>query len=145
MLNIDYMLDEGAFEPAKAHDTDAGFDIRIPMTVEPHQLVVRAGDHVTIDTGVHMAIPRGYTGFLKSKSGLNVKFDLNGEGVVDADYLGSIVVKVYNHGAHDYHFNPGDKLIQIVILPIPDVTLNRVSEFNKTTERGDNGFGSSGR
>lgn len=145
MLNIDYMLDAGAYEPIKAHDTDAGFDIRIPDTVEPYKLVVRAGDSTTIDTGVHMAIPKGYTGFLKSKSGLNVKSDLNGEGVVDADYLGSIVVKLYNHGHKDYHFKHGDKLIQIVVLPIPDVKLNRVTDFNKTTERGDNGFGSSGR
>lgn len=145
MLSIDYMLDEGALEPIKAHDTDAGFDIRIPKNIEPWRLVVRAGDSTTIDTGVHMAIPKGYTGFLKSKSGLNVKFDLNGEGVVDADYLGSIVVKVYNHGHKDYHFKPEDKLIQIVILPIPDVHLNRVNEFNKSTERGNNGFGSSGR
>lgn len=144
-LQIDVVLDEYALMPTKAHEPDAGFDLYIPENIEPHQLVVRPGDSTVIDTGVHMAIPRGYTGFLKSKSGLNVKADLNGEGVVDADYLGSIVVKLYNHGNQTHYFKPKDKLIQIVVLPIPNVKLNPVNEFKKTTERGENGFGSSGR
>ena len=142
---IDYKLDIGALSPAKAHKTDAGFDLRVPMNLDPKDLIVPAGKSLVIDTGVHMHIPCGYTGFLKSKSGLNVKFDLNDEGVIDAGYLGSIVVKVYNHGEHDYQFRPKDKLTQIVILPIPDVELNEVNDFGTTTERGNNGFGSSGR
>ena len=143
-LIIDVMLDEHALMPTKAHDPDAGFDLYIPENTESHKLVVRPGGSTVIDTGVHMAIPHGYTGFLKSKSGLNIKADLNGEGVVDADYIGSIVVKLYNLGHKTHHFKHGDKLIQIVILPIPKVTLNPVTEF-KSTERGENGFGSSGR
>lgn len=145
MMQIDVVLDNGALMPTKAHDTDAGFDLYIPEHIDPSKLIVPAHGSTVIDTGVHMAITNGYTGFLKSKSGLNVKHDLNGEGVVDADYLGSIVVKLYNHGDTDYHFQPKDKLIQIVILPIPAIKLNQVDEFNKTTERGNNGFGSSGR
>ena len=143
-LIIDVMLDEHALMPTKAHDPDAGFDLYIPENADPHKLAIRPGDSMVVDTGVHMAIPHGYTGFLKSKSGLNVKADLNGEGVVDADYTGSIVVKLYNHGHKTHYFKPKDKLIQIVILPIPKVTLNPVTEF-KSTERGGNGFGSSGR
>ena len=143
-LIIDVMLDEHALMPTKAHDPDAGFDLYIPENADPHKLAVRPGDSIVVDTGVHMAIPYGYTGFLKSKSGLNIKADLNGEGVVDADYTGSIAVKLYNHGHKTHYFKPKDKLIQIVILPIPKVTLNPVTEF-KSTERGDNGFGSSGR
>lgn len=144
-MMIDYKLDTGALAPAKAHETDAGFDLRIPMNLDPKDLIVPAGKSLVIDTGVHMAIPSGYTGFLKSKSGLNVKFDLTTEGVIDAGYQGSIVVKVYNHGERDYQFRPKDKLTQIVILPIPDVALRRVEDFCTVTERGDNGFGSSGR
>ena len=136
---VDVVLDEGAFMPEKAHDADAGFDIRCKNDgyIAPH-------GSVTFDTGVHMAIPKGYVGMLKSKSGLNVKFGLRGEGVVDAAYTGSIVVKLYNDTDHLHAFDRGDKIIQIVILPIPEVTLHQVDHL-KDTERGTNGFGSTGK
>ena len=134
-------LDEGAKLPVRAHDTDAGYDIFVPtnsnaITVRPHQSAV-------IDTGVHIAIPKGYVGFLKAKSGLNVKFNLTGEGVIDSGYTGSIVVKMYNLGDHEYTFIGGDKLIQIVLLPIYTPELEIVKTLEET-ERGDKGFGSTG-
>jgi dUTP pyrophosphatase len=132
------MLEEGAKMPTKAHDTDAGFDLYAPK-----DFVVRCGSSATIDTGVHIEIPKGYCGFLKSKSGLNVKNGINGEGVIDAGYTGSIVAKLYNH-EKTLHFKEGQKIIQIVFLPIPDVELELTNSF-EATERGDNGFGSSGR
>ena len=84
-------------------------------------------------------------GFIKSKSGLNVKHDLITDGVVDAGYTGSVVVKLYNLGGFDYKVDKGDKIAQLVILPcyIPD-ELTVVDRF-KETDRGNNGFGSSGR
>jgi dUTP pyrophosphatase len=144
---IRYMLDEGAYAPEKAHFDDAGFDIRLPdrKPDEPAYVNVPAHGSAVIDTGVHMAIPHGYVGFLKSKSGLNVKHSLSGEGVVDAGYQGSIVVKLYNNGDEDYPFGGGEKLIQIVILPIPDVEMEQVDSFDESTARGNNGFGSTGR
>jgi dUTP pyrophosphatase len=137
LLNV--MLDDGAFMPTKAHESDAGFDLRTPR-----DCFVPEYGNATIDTGVHIAIPSGYVGMLKSKSGLNVKHDLVSEGVIDAGYTGSIVVKLYNHGNEPYKFERGDKITQLVIMPIPNVTLAQVTEF-ADTERGDNGFGSSGR
>lgn len=139
-LSIKFSLDEGAYAPEKAHASDAGFDLRIP-----HDTYIAPRGSIIVDTGVHMLIPNGYVGFLKSKSGLNVKKGLRGEGVIDAGYTGSIVVKMYNDTEHLHSFNKGDKLIQLVVLPIPEVELTEVDSIDEETERGTNGFGSSGR
>ena len=134
------ILDDGAKMPTKAHETDAGFDL-----YTPERKVVRVKDSVVIDTGVHIEIPKGYVGFLKSKSGLNVKQGISGEGVIDAGYTGSIVAKLYNDGDKMVVFEEGQKIIQIVFLPIPEVKLVQVDSFGEVTERGDNGFGSTGK
>lgn len=97
-----------------------------------------------IDTGVHIAIPAGNVGMLKSKSGLNVKHNITSEGVIDAGYTGSIVVKLYNHGKETYAVRKGDKISQLVILPIITPELELVSGLEES-ERGEKGFGSSGR
>ncbi len=132
-------LDPGAFVPERAHEADAGFDLRSPVEGRLY-----AGQAVVIDTGVHVAIPIGYVGMLKSKSGLNVKHDIVGEGVIDSGYTGSIRVKLYNHGAESYVIKKGDKISQLVILPIITPELELVSSLDET-ERGDSGFGSTGR
>lgn len=142
-LYAKYWLEEGAIKPTKAHSADAGFDIYIPEARK-----IRAKGSLTVDTGVHILIPDGYVGFLKSKSGLNVKHSLRGEGVIDAGYTGTITVKMYNDSFKSHKFEKGDKLIQLVILPIPDVELDDMLPgdfFDLETERGTNGFGSSGR
>lgn len=136
-MNI--ILDNGAFKPEFAHKTDAGADLRSPV-----ESVVPAHGSVVIDTGVHVEIPEGYVGMLKSKSGLNVKHNLIGEGVVDALYTGSIKVKLYNLGDIDYQILRGDKIIQLVIMPCVYCKFTEVEQFAET-ERGDGGFGSTGR
>lgn len=137
------MLDYGAYAPIKAHEADAGFDLKLP---KGGNVTVAAHGSAVIDTGIHVAIPTGYVGFLKSKSGLNVKQGLRGEGVIDAGYTGSIVVKLYNDSDKPYYFFEEDKIIQLVILPIPNVVMGEVDSFDWVeTERGDNGFGSSGK
>lgn len=138
-MKIKVMLDENAKMPTKAHDADAGFDL-----YTPERVVVRRKDSAVINTGVHIEIPRGYVGFLKSKSGLNVKHGISGEGVVDSGYTGAIVAKLYNNGEEMIAFEPGQKIIQIVFLPIPEVELELTDSFCDS-ERGDNGFGSSGK
>lgn len=138
-MKVNVMLDEGAIMPMKAHDSDAGFD----LFARERKSVWRHSSEI-FDTGVHIEIPKGYVGFLKSKSGLNIKHDISGEGVIDSGYTGSIVCKLYNENINNYIVEKGDKIIQLVILPIPEVELELVDEF-KETERGNNGFGSSGR
>ena len=105
--SINIMLDDGAYPPTRGHKADAGYDLRTRERV-----TVSVGNPAVIDTGVHFEIPEGFVGFLKSKSGLNVKNGINGEGVIDAGYTGSIVVKLYqNEGAAPVTFEPGDKII----------------------------------
>ena len=136
---IKVMLDDGANLPERAHVADAGLDLRSPT-----RFSIYAGESSIIDTGVHVAIPEGYVGMLKSKSGLNVKYGLLNEGVIDAGYTGSIIVKLYNFGDRDIMIEKGDKVSQLVILPIitPDV---EVVNGLDCTDRGDSGFGSTGR
>lgn len=138
-MQINVMLDDGAKMPTKAHETDAGFDI---YSREPFDVPARG--FCKIDTGVHMEIPKGYVGFLKSKSGLNVLKGIRGEGVIDSGYTGSIVVKLYNDTDIPVCFRSCEKISQVVILPIPEVDLKLVDKF-KPTERGAGGFGSTGR
>lgn len=152
-MTIKVMLEGGAHMPTKAHDLDTGFDIyaKYDFTVPPTEgwgigskVEIDIGS-ITHDTGVHIQIPKGYTGFLKSKSGLNVKHGLTSEGVIDSGYTGSIRVKLYNHTSKAYKFKKGDKISQLAILPIADVgKLVEVTEF-EPTERGNGGFGSTGR
>lgn len=132
-------LDPGAFLPVRAHPTDAGLDLRSPV----NEFVPSFGSAI-IDTGVHVEIPEGYVGMLKSKSGLNVWDDITSEGVIDSGYTGSIVIKLYNHGDTNKYIREGEKISQLVILPIITPTLELVDEL-EPTERGDNGFGSTGR
>lgn len=132
-------LDEGAKMPTRAHETDAGLDI-----YSREEQIVPAKESAIFDTGVHIELPIGTVGMLKSKSGLNVKHGIVSEGVIDVGYTGSIVVKLYNHSGFDYRVKAGDKISQLVILPILTPTPYLVESLEET-ERGDNGFGSSGR
>ena len=139
-MTINVMLDEGTYMPEYAHfGADAGADIRTPIhvAVMPHSAVI-------IDTGIHVEIPRGFVGMLKSKSGLNVNKSILSEGVIDSGYTGTIRVKLYNHGDQTVVFERGDKVTQLVILPFLAGQFRQVDSLDDT-ERGTGGFGSTGR
>lgn len=133
------VLDDGAYIPLRAHETDAGLDLRTPKDV-----TVPAKGSVIVDTGVHIELPPNTVGMLKSKSGLNVKYGITSEGVIDVGYTGSIVAKLYNHSETHVILKKGNKITQLVIIPIVPVELEQVSEL-MATERGSGGFGSTGR
>lgn len=137
-------LDKGAFVPERAHEDDAGYDIKTPVPVVVGGHNFKGDGTAIINTGVHVEIPRGYAGFLKSKSGLNVKNGLTGEGLIDSGYTGAIIVKLYNHTDQEVHFAAGDKIIQLVLLPIYTPAIEVVESLEQTA-RGDDGFGSTGR
>lgn len=136
---IKVMLDPGAKMPTRAHDTDAGLDLYSPVDA-----VIYHSDSVKIDTGVHVAIPAGYVGMVKSKSGLNVRYNITSEGVIDCGYTGSIVVKLYNHGNCSVRIEKGQKISQLVLLPIITPELELVDNL-ESTDRGNGGFGSTGK
>lgn len=146
MMKLKIYLDEGAKMPTRAHEFDAGLDI-----FAPESIILYAGNSVEVDTGVHIEIPVGYCGLLKSKSGLNCRHGITGEGVIDHGYTGSIRVKLYNNSRDEkmHFFEKGDKLIQLLIVPIETPELELVESIQELyggdTERGDGGFGSSGR
>jgi dUTP pyrophosphatase len=137
--NMNIMLDSTALMPKRGHATDAGLDL-----LSPRDVVVPAGESAIIDTGVHVELPNGTAGFLKSKSGLNVKHGITSEGVIDVGYTGSIVCKLYNNSNDDYQIKRGDKITQLVIVKIETPNTNVVDELDET-ERGEGGFGSTGR
>lgn len=138
-----YYVEEGGFEPVRGHFEDAGMDLRTPtdVVIHPHSSAV-------IDTKIHCDIPVGYFGKLESKSGLHVKHDVVClGGTIDSGYRGSIVVKLYNMGANLYKFKAGDKIVQMIIQPciLEDwVLVNDLEELGDS-ERGHNGFGSTGK
>ena len=136
---IKIKLDEDAIMPTRAHDTDAGLDLYSPVSG-----AIYPRDGLTIDTGVHIEIPKGYCGLLVSKSGLNVNKDLTLTGLIDEGYTGSIKVKLYNQGTVRQWMAAGDKISQLVLLPYIAPKIQIVDRL-EDTERGSNGFGSTGR
>jgi len=138
-MGIRVKLDKDAFLPERAHYEDAGWDIKTPYDFE-----IEAGGSAIIDTGIHVEIPYSYVGLLKSKSGLNVKYGITSEGVIDCGYTGAVIAKLYNHGDKAVAFKRGDKITQLVVVPINTDTIEEVSEISGG-RRGNAGFGSTGR
>ena len=132
-------LDPGAILPQRAHEDDAGFDL-----FSPKMDMVPGRGSAVIDTGVHVAIPKGYAGLLISKSGLNIRHGIISDGLIDAGYTGSIRVKLYNLSETSYIVEQGDKISQLVFIPIVEPALIEAESLSPT-ERGDGGFGSTGR
>lgn len=135
---MNYSLDRGAYPPERAHRQDAGADLRTPVA-----FTVWPKCSKTIDTGVHVEIPYGKAGFLKSKSGLSAKFANQSDGLIDAGYSGSIGCTLYNHGWLPKRYKVGDKITQLVVM---DVVMDEWEQVDtvKGAERGNNGFGSTG-
>lgn len=137
-MQIIYELDHNAYSPVRAHDNDAGFDL---MCKEDQILEPNKANN--IDTGVHVLIPEGYVGLLCPRSSFNITGIGTPIGVVDAGYTGSIrvvlepfnVTKVFK----------GNKIAQLVILPLPKIVMVEGKVIGVKTDRGDRGFGSSGK
>lgn len=132
-------LDEGAFMPERAHEWDAGADLRTP-----HDIYVAGEGYTVVNTGIHVEIPSGYVGMVKSKSGLMCKHGIVTDGTVDAGYTGSIRVCLYNRDVTSMSFKRGDKIAQLVIMPIITPEFEQVDEI-EGSDRGAGGFGSTGR
>lgn len=125
-------LDPGAVLPTKGHEHDAGYDL-----YAMNDGIVRVEGGCSFDTGVHIALN-------PFSCGLNVKHNITAEGVIDCGYRGSIVVKLLNHGDTDYRVNKGDRIAQLLVVPVLAPPLVVVDELDET-ERGFGGFGSTGK
>ena len=136
-MDLIFQLDKGAYKPLKTHQNDAGFDLscREDQVLEPNIAN-------TIDTGVHILIPEGYVGLVCPRSSFNVKGISTPIGVVDAGYTGSIRVVLEPFNLTKIF--KGNRIAQLVILPLPQFDLIEGDVTKLKTERGCNGFGSSG-
>ena len=139
-MKLKIKLEPDAYMPERAHPTDAGLDLKIP-----YNDIISGNGYLTIDTGVHIEMPHGYYGKIEGKSGLNVLHGIVSlGGVIDEGYTGSIVVKLYNQSRRDYKFLAGDKIAQLIIQPYIAPEIEVVDSLDET-DRGENGFGSTGR
>lgn len=134
-----FKLDGGAFAPVREHKADAGMDLRTPVAFK---MIV--GERVLVDTGVHVEIPYGFVGYVLPKSGLASRGILAEVGTIDSGYTGSIKVNLVNTDEFVHLFEVGDKIAQVVIhkVELPDV---EIVDYLRDTDRGDRGFGSTGR
>ena len=136
-MKMKIKIDPGAKMPTRAHPWDAGLDL---YAKEDGKVFGSA----VFDTGVHVQIPHGYYGEIRSRSGLLFKHDLTTDGTIDSNYNGSIKVKLVNHLKYPYMVQAGDKIAQLVIVRCQFPELELVDSLEET-DRGDGGFGSTGR
>lgn len=136
-------LDPAAKLPRQATALSAGYDlcacIRQELTVPP-------GHTVSVPTGIAMALPEGYGGFIFARSGLGLRHGIvpgNCVGVIDADYRGEVLVGLHNHSNEPYTIGPGERIAQLVLLPTPRWEAQEVDSLDDTA-RGTGGFGSTG-
>lgn len=134
-----------AIIPTKAHRTDAGYDLYACLDCDC--VSFSSGETSMIPTGIAFEIPEGYFGAIYPRSGLASKQGLrlaNCVGVVDCGYINQVYVPLYNDSSGIRGIKHGDRIAQIIFQPYLETDLVEVDEL-KDTERGLNGFGSSGQ
>ena len=137
------LLNEKATIPTRGSEESAGLDLYATdelVMIEPYNTE-------KIHTGIAMEIPNGYFGGIYARSGLATKNGLrpsNCTGVIDSDYRGEVIVALYNDSPVRRMIKEGDKVAQLIIQPYEKVSLDVVDEL-EDTERGEGGFGSTGR
>ncbi|MDO5042815.1 MAG: dUTP diphosphatase [Slackia sp.] len=143
VLNVSLTtLVDGVEIPAYAYPGDAGMDLRAIEHLE-----LRPFERALVSTGLAIAIPEGYAGFVQPRSGLAIKQGvtvLNTPGLIDSHYRGELKVALINlDSSNVFEVNPGDRIAQLVIQKVERVAWNVVDSLDET-ERGEGGFGSSG-
>lgn len=130
------------FEPSYAKPGDAGADLRSSIAT-----TIPARSRVLVPTGVSIALPNGYVGLVHPRSGLALKHGitvLNTPGTIDAGYRGEIMVTLYNSSDEDFEVAVGDRIAQLLIQAVEHAKFVKVERL-PDSERGESGFGSSGR
>lgn len=134
-------LDPQVTKPTTAHIGDAAVDLQCRVDV-----VLKPGERAAVPTGLAVAIPDGYAGFVLPRSGHASRQGVgvvNGPGLIDSGYRGEISVLLINHGETDVSFQGGDRIAQLMIVPVPEVEWVEVEDLDETP-RGAGGFGSTG-
>ena len=139
-------LHPAATIPTFGSNEAAGCDLYANLAEDGGRVIIRPGAKMFIKTGIAMAIPKGYGGFLYARSGLACKRGLrpaNCVGVIDSDYRGEIIVALYNDSSDNQAVNHGERIAQLILAPYLRPTFVEVDELNNT-ERGGGGFGHTG-
>jgi len=143
-------IKEDAILPTRGSTEAAGYDLyanSIKVGSDNWELDIDPGQTVKIGTGIATEIPDGYFGGIYARSGLATKQGLapaNKVGVVDADYRGELIVALHNHSNKIQTIHKGDKIAQLIIQPYLSFEIEEVDELSET-ERGEGGFGSTGK
>jgi dUTP pyrophosphatase len=127
------------YQTADAAGADLSADLDAPLTLE-------SGAYAMVPTGLAMALPKGFEGQVRPRSGLAAKFGvtvLNSPGTIDADYRGEVKVILINHGTEPFVIEPAMRIAQLVIAPIAQLGFTEVETLDETL-RGVGGFGSTG-
>ncbi|HEY2707735.1 MAG TPA: dUTP diphosphatase [Caulobacteraceae bacterium] len=140
-------LPHGQGLPLPAYETAhaAGMDLRAAVP-EDEPLTLRPGDRHAVPTGLAMAIPPGFEGQVRPRSGLALRHGvtcLNSPGTVDADYRGEVKVILINHGPENFVVRRGERIAQLLISPVVQATWDETDALDETA-RGAGGFGSTG-
>lgn len=140
-------LPHGEGLPLPAYETAhaAGMDLRAAV-LEGEPFTLRPGDRHAVPTGLAMAIPPGFEGQVRPRSGLALRAGvtcLNSPGTVDADYRGEVKVILVNHGEEDFIIRRGDRIAQLLIAPVVQASWREADDLDETA-RGVGGFGSTG-
>lgn len=131
--------------PKYATAGSAGLDLTNALA---EAVTLQPGERCRIPIGIIVEIPPGYEGQVRPRSGLADKAGIsltNCVGTIDSDYRGEVQVLVVNHGQQPYTFEPGERIAQLLITPVPEVEVIEVEELSDSAERGAGGFGSTGR
>ncbi len=134
-------IKENAILPHYAHDGDAGVDL-----YSTEDYVLKPGQRVLVSTGLSMAIPKGYEGQVRPKSGLALRKGIttcNNPGTIDSGYRGEIGVIAINHGTEEFKIEKGTKIAQMIFNKVEEAKFEEVNELD-STKRGEKGFGSTG-
>ena len=128
--------------PRKAHDDDAAYDLR-----SREDMILPPGRSTLVPAGFSMELPPGYEAQIRPRSGLALKNDImltNSPGTIDAGYRGEVGVIMFNAGQQDFTISRGDRIAQMVIMKLPEVSLIPAAELSDSG-RGSGGFGSTGK
>jgi dUTP pyrophosphatase len=134
-----HRLTDTAIQPTKAHKTDAGFDL-----YSDEDALLKAEGRNIIKTGISLQMPEDIAGLIWPRSGLSVKHGIDVlAGVIDSGYRGEVMVCLYNTSKEDLEIKRGDRIAQIIFQEVPLISL-QLSDSLGSSQRGSNGFGSTG-
>lgn len=133
-------LDKDIEAPSYANENDAAMDLRSREEVE-----IKPNQKVIVQTGLKVAIPKGYAGLIWDRSGMAAKYNMHTmAGVIDSGYRGEIGIVLINLGTESFYIEKGMRIAQMIVQPILNTVIEEVESLENNTQRGEGGFGSSG-